>query len=166
MMRAVPASSWTFSAGTGETASVEDPTSDVGILPRILAIMELFTAQEGCLTVPQMVERSGLPKSTAHRLVRQLAGVGFLVRDGHGYWLGTRLLMLSRHGYAARLREVAVPELQHLLDMVNGYVHLAILEGDRPVSVECFRRHDADLPIPTQPGAALPPHSTALGKAL
>jgi DNA-binding IclR family transcriptional regulator len=58
--------------------------SDYGVksLQKIITILECFSAVDKSLSVAEIVERSGLPRSTAHRLVLSLRQIGLLDQDG------------------------------------------------------------------------------------
>src|ERR1700685_3536094 len=61
------------------------------VLGRSAAIMEAFDGAQQVLSLADLNKRTGLPKSTLHRLVDQLCQVGWLERDHGGYRVGLRM---------------------------------------------------------------------------
>ncbi|MFA1545882.1 helix-turn-helix domain-containing protein [Actinomadura chokoriensis] len=52
------------------------------LLRRAVAVLTAFRADDGGLGAAELARRSGLPKSTAHRIALDLAEAGLLERDG------------------------------------------------------------------------------------
>jgi hypothetical protein len=81
------------------------PASEV--TSEVLAILEAFEKSWGSLSLTDSAEKSGLPLSTAHRLVNELTDWGFLSRGVNGrYQLGIRLWELAQNT-GRQLREAA-----------------------------------------------------------
>ena len=57
--------------------------------------MEAFNGAKQVLSLADLNKRTGLPKSTLHRLVDQLCQVGWLERDHGGYRIGLRMFELG-----------------------------------------------------------------------
>lgn len=117
-------------------------------------------------TVSEIATATGLPLSTAHRLVRQLTAWKILEHTDDGdYCVGLPLRLIGGAGGATtNLEEHACPVLQDLSDALDADVRLGVL-GDHEVSyIEKPRgRH----PVTTfSQGATVPGHATAMGKAL
>ena len=67
------------------------------VTSKVLAILEAFEKSRGALSLTDVAEKSGLPLSTAHRLVNELIDWGFLSREPNGrYQLGIRLWELAQ----------------------------------------------------------------------
>jgi DNA-binding IclR family transcriptional regulator len=132
----------------------------------VARLVDAFDAATPVLALSELTERTGLPKSTVHRMAEQLVDLHWLDRTPLGYRLGMRFLELG--GLVAgrnHLRDRAMPYLQDL-QMATGHpVHLAVLEAGEVVVVEKVWGHNAP-PLPTRIGSHLPAHATALGKAL
>lgn len=75
-------------------------------LARYNHILEVVsTASEG-LSLTQLVEQSGLPKSTAHRLASSLSVAGYLAMQADGrYILGPALMELLKRSFAASAKD-------------------------------------------------------------
>jgi DNA-binding IclR family transcriptional regulator len=138
------------------------------VLGRIAAIMDAFDQGgqgEQVLSLVQLSERAGLPKSTVHRLAEQLRGFGWLERDHRGYRIGMRLFELG--GLALQrneLREAAVPHLHALANRTGLAVQLGVLDQSEVVYLE--RVLVGDYRLPTRLGGRMPAYCTGLGKAM
>jgi DNA-binding IclR family transcriptional regulator len=135
------------------------------VLGRVDCIMGAFDSADSALTLHELTERTGLPKSTVHRMVDQLAAIGWIEREVPGYRIGMRLFEIG--GLAARhnrLSDVACPHL-HALSVATGLaVQMAILDGCDAVYLE--RIPMKGFRLPTRQGGRLPAYCTALGKAM
>jgi DNA-binding IclR family transcriptional regulator len=148
--------------GGGASETVEPSRSLVG---RLGSIMDAFDHDRSVLTLVVLSRRSGLPKSTAHRLAEQLCDLGWLERDYRGYRVGMRLFELG--GLAVghhQLREAALPHLHALATRAGAAVQLGVLDGDEVVYLE--RALVGPYRLPTRPGARMPAYCTGLGKAM
>lgn len=135
------------------------------VLGRVDCIIGAFDGFDGPLTLHELTERTGLPKSTVHRMVDQMASIGWIERDIAGYRIGMRLFeiggLAERH---RRLSDVAHPHL-HALSVATGFaVQMAILDGSEVVYLE--RIPVRDFRLPTRQGGRQPAYCTALGKAM
>ena len=83
-----------------------------------IAVLELFGASGGGLSIEDIVARSGLSHDMAGRILAALAGFGLVVPGSDGtYSLGRRLLGLaSRVGWVESLQLAARPALTRLRD--------------------------------------------------
>ncbi len=135
-------------------------------LARGLSLLDLFSARDEILSISEMSRRSGIPKSTAHRLVADLVQWGALDQDQKGFRIGRRLFELGHlvPGYRA-LRDVAVP-YTHTLNEVTGLTsNLAIRDGRDVMYLEKIASRKLRVPH-SRGGGRLPMHCTALGKAI
>jgi DNA-binding IclR family transcriptional regulator len=129
-------------------------------------IIGAFDANSPTLSLSHLTERTGLPKSTVHRMADQLVEFKWLERTPTGYRLGIRFfevggLVASR----THLRERSLPFLQDLQSATRHSVHLGILEGRDVVILEKLWGHES-ANLPTRVGGRMPAHCTAAGKAL
>jgi DNA-binding IclR family transcriptional regulator len=145
--------------GTAESAT---PTA---VIDRISLVLDAFDGP-GRLTLAQIVRRTGLPRSSAHRMLERLVQLRWLRRSGRDYELGMRLVELgSLAVHQDRLVRAARPLLGELHRATGLVVHLAVLDG--PDVVYLDKVGDSPLaPIPTRVGSRQPAHCTAVGKAI
>jgi IclR family acetate operon transcriptional repressor len=139
--------------------------NDRGILARMFRILDAC-ARDGELTLSQIAAGTRLPKSTAHRMVKQLVAHGALEGVDHTFRLGPRLFELGvLVPYHRHLRDIALPFIEDLYEVTHEIVHLAVLEGTEILYVEkiCGHRHVA---VETGVGARMPANCTGLGKTM
>ncbi|MGF0313263.1 IclR family transcriptional regulator [Rhodococcus sp. IEGM1428] len=137
----------------------------LSVLQRSALILDAFPGGSA-LTLAEVATRTGLPRSTSHRLLVDLAELGWLTRRGNTFELGMALFELGeRVGLKHRLRSAALPFMQDLFAVTEQTVHLAVRDGHDAVYVEKIHGHSS-LPLPSSIGGRLPLTCTAVGKAL
>jgi IclR family transcriptional regulator, acetate operon repressor len=135
------------------------------VLGRAFRVLAAFDST-GELTLDALVSRTGLPRSTAHRVVSQLTQERALERSDHGWRLGTRMFELGQLvAREQRLRERSLAYMQDLFAATGETVQLAVADGDEVLYVEIISGH-RKVPSPSRRGGRMPLHCTALGKAL
>lgn len=153
-----------MAGGTGEPGS--------GMLERAARVLGSFSELEPTLTVGGIVERSGLPRSTVHRIASELVAIGYLQRGRGGYEIGRGLFEVGELSpLSLRLREASLPGLHRLSTLLAGEnAHLAVLSDDDPATAEALyvARVTGPSAIPTlsRIGGRHPLHATGVGKAL
>jgi DNA-binding IclR family transcriptional regulator len=134
-------------------------------LEKVAVVLDCFPGGSD-LSLAEVCERSGLPRSTSHRLLVELVGLGWLKRVENRFELGMALFELGeRVDLKHRLRSAALPFMQDLYAVTGQTVHLAVRDGADAVYVEKIHGHSA-LMLPSQIGGRLPLNCTAVGKAL
>lgn len=112
--------------------------------------------------------RLGIPKSTAHNLLRTLESLDFLVQEpaDKRYRLGPRIFQLGLlYFHSTQLLVHVLPHLRRLADQTRETVKLAILsDGELLVLVAIESPHQ--LHTRGDEGRRAPVHCTALGKAI
>ena len=137
----------------------------MSVLQRSALILEAFPGGMA-LTLTEVSTRTGLPRSTTHRLLVDLAEIGWLARRDNAFELGMALFELGeRVGLKHRLRTAAMPFMQDLFAVTEQTVHLAVRDGHDAVYVEKIHGH-VSVPLPSQIGGRMPLTCTAVGKAL
>jgi IclR family transcriptional regulator, acetate operon repressor len=136
------------------------------LLDRAFDLLGQFTPERSELSLAELTERSGLPRSTTHRLARQLESLRVLERTRRGWRIGVRIFELGQLvPTQQRLREQALPFMGDLYEATRGTIHLAVLEGSDVVYVEVIAgRHK--VRSPSRRGGRVPAHCTAVGKVL
>lgn len=131
-----------------------------------MQVLQAFRPSGGTLRFSDIMRRTGLPKSTVHRLIDQLVTMGMLVRSPDGYSLGVPLFELSELvPVRLSLREAALPFMQDLYEATHQTVHLGVLDGLDVVYAEKISGHSA-ISLPSRVGGRLPLNCTGVGKAL
>lgn len=136
-------------------------------IDRAVALLDCFVDRQE-LNVRDLSERTGLHKSTAHRILMAMQYNGLIEQDPASgrYHLGLKLVKLGE--YAVRrldLRLVARPYIEELAARARETIHLGVMDGDKVVMID---RVDGPDPSSTLslPGRLFPLHCTALGKAM
>ena len=136
------------------------------VAEKLFAIADAFAGRED-LSLSEIASRARLPLSTAHRLVGEWVEWGGLVRGDDGrYRVGMRLWRLGvRQPTAFRLRRIARPYLDDLLESTGEHVHLAVRDGLGAVYLERLSGAGAVDAI-SDVGSRLPLHATGVGLVL
>ena len=146
------------------SATVE-PATPTAVIDRISLVLDAFEGP-GRLTLAQIVRRTGLPRSSAHRMLERLVQLRWLRRNGRDHELGMRLVELgSLAVHQDRLVRGAGPLLAELHRATGLVVHLAVLDGPDVVYLEKVGDRVCSS-LPTRVGARRPAHCTAVGKAI
>jgi DNA-binding IclR family transcriptional regulator len=129
-------------------------------------IIETFEGQRRRMTVSEISRRSGVPKSTVHRLAAELVQHGYLERSDNVYQLGTRLFWLGqRVPEYEDLRQAALPDMVSLYQSAGQPVYLGVLGLGEVVYVEKLLG-TRGIRSPRPVNARAPIHATASGKLM
>ncbi len=129
-------------------------------------ILDTFDSPLRRCSLQDVAARTGLPSSTAHRILDQLVQLGWVEHGTSGYALGWRARQLAgRVDATAELREAAAPFLHDLAVHTPFIIHLAVLDGPHVRYLDKVGGHDA-TGVPSRVGGLLPAHLTAVGKAM
>jgi DNA-binding IclR family transcriptional regulator len=124
----------------------------VGVLDKAVAILE---ATVDGASLAELVERSGLPRATAHRLAQALEVHRLLIRDTQGRWRPGPRLGEFANAAPDVLLTAAAPVLTALRDQTGESAQLYLRRADERVCVAAAERSSGlrdTVPI----GAALP----------
>jgi len=100
-----------------------------GVLERITTIMDCLAEAPGRMLLDEVVETAGLPRSTAFRLLSQLADFGWVDHGAGGYTVGPRLMHRGASADIEELRSYASPVLNDLASSTRSVAHMAVLRG-------------------------------------
>ncbi|PXY22359.1 IclR family transcriptional regulator [Prauserella muralis] len=140
--------------------------NDAATAARLTALLTAFSPGDETLGVSELARRTGLPKSSVHRLAGHLVTHGLLEREGTGLRLGLKLFEIGQLAVRQRgLVDAARPYLADLREATRNTVHLAVLEGTEVVYLDILRGPDAPR-LPSRIGGRFPAHATAVGKAI
>lgn len=134
---------------------------------KMARVLDCFSRTRGSLSLTEIVERTGLPRTTIHRIVASLREIGMIDQDGPrgNYRLGLRMfhygsvvmanLDLNRHAH---------PHVLTLHQITGEIVHLHIFDGSQMVCIDREEMGDVRNTTLTVIEAA-PVHCTSVGKA-
>ena len=137
------------------------------VLHRHLRILEAFDAWHPFLTLSEISDAAGLPRSSTHRLIGELEHEGLLERlPDRTYRLGVRLWeFASRTPGAVGLREIARPWLGAVHERVRQHTQLGVLRGHDVLFIERMSTPDAVVNA-TLIGGRIPLHASSSGLVL
>ncbi|MFY1669634.1 IclR family transcriptional regulator [Plantactinospora sp. WMMB334] len=154
--------------GTLDDAKPASTNYHAHALTRGLALLELLAEGPQPMTLIEMHQRTGLPKSTLIRLLAVLAEEEFVVRvdERPAFRLGHKVLRLSTaYVGALDLSVVAGPYLRDLA-AVSGYTaNLGLLDGTQVLHV-CVEEPSRPIRFMAHTGSRDDSYCTALGKTL
>ncbi|WP_430332823.1 IclR family transcriptional regulator [Rhodococcus sp. ACT016] len=139
---------------------------EITAIGRTTEILKTFRDSPGVLSAAALVRRSGMAKTTVHRMLGDLVRVGLLERVGKDYRLGLLLFELGESVPRQRnLREAARRHLSALREATGHNVGLCVLDGFEVVYLDVFRGDDGPR-LPQQIGGRWPAHASCSGKAI
>lgn len=135
------------------------------MLGRAAALLGAFDERSPVLGTAELARRTGLAKSTVHRLAAELCESRLLAREGTGFRLGEWLFELGELVPLRRtLADAAQPIMEDLKEATHHRVHLAILQGTDVVYVKILG--GAAMGLMSREGGRLPAHATGVGKVM
>lgn len=141
-------------------------SAPASMIERMTLILDTFDGSAPVRTLVDVAERTGLPRSSVHRIVDQMIRLRWLAHAPGGYRLGTRALELGGLAIAhTDVRDALGPLLHELCRGTGMVAHLGVLDGPEVLVVDKAVARGAD-PLPTRLGGRIPAHCTAVGKAL
>lgn len=136
------------------------------MVERMTLIMDCFEGSNSLLLLEEVTRRTGLPRSTVHRILDQLVRLEWVEHTRNGYRLGRRVVNWGvREAGHLDLRAAAAP-LLHEMAVTTGLVaHLAVLDGASIEYLDKIGGRGA-AGVASRVGGRAPAHCTALGKAM
>lgn len=134
-----------------------------GVLERVTLIMDCLGEAPGHLLLEDVAGITGLPRSTTFRLLRQLAGLGWVGHGPGGYVLGPRLDRRGLSSDYGQLRAAASSVLNELAVQTGMVAHLGVLEGG---FVDYVDKIGPDAAIPTRIGTRIFAPEATCGMAI
>jgi DNA-binding IclR family transcriptional regulator len=134
------------------------------VVSRAAGILRALDGEHRGLSLSELAERTGLPRSTVHRLVTALGVEGFVVGAPGRTRLGPELARLALHS-RGELQVELRPHLEDLYRTLDETIGLSVLEHQ---GVRFVDQITANHPLQaiTAVGELLPAWSSASGRAL
>jgi len=133
---------------------------------RLFALLEVIAQKDAPFSLQAIVDDTGLPKPTLHRMLSQLETAGILQRDGNGrhYSTGQRLVRLAESLlFNSTTRGARHAILRRLVEAVGESCNLTAFSGNEVLYLDRVETA-APLRFTLQPGSRVPAHSSATGK--
>jgi DNA-binding IclR family transcriptional regulator len=140
--------------------------SGIQVLSRSIAILRALEGEIAGLSLSQLAERTGLPRSSVHRLTTALEAEKFLsaASPTGGVRLGPEIMRLAQ-SVRPDLRTILHQTMESLYERVNETVDLAVLDGDQLRFIDQIAAPHR-LRAVSAVGDTFPLHCTANGKAV
>lgn len=142
------------------------PSEKPQLLEHIFALLDCFSTDQAELGVREAARLSGLPSSTAGRLMTGLKDIGVLTQnpDTHLYALGGKVLAWAGvYTSTLDVRRKALPIMEELNRTTRETISLYLMEGDERVCVEHFESTQ-NVRIVARVGRRLPIYAGSAGK--
>jgi IclR family KDG regulon transcriptional repressor len=146
-------------------------TSDryrIHVIDRAAQILDCFGFDHQELSVSEIGAKTGLHRSTAHRILMALEYNDLIKQDPDTskYHLGIKLFKLGHQAVSQlNLREICRPFLSRLMNDTRETIHLAVLDDDQVLYLDKVEGPHA-LRMPSRVGRHIPTYCTSLGKAM
>lgn len=130
-------------------------------------IEHVVTEQANGMSFTEILKRSELPRSSAHRLVKELTALGVLTyqTETKTYRGGFSLAALGAQVTSnLDIRQSCRPALKGLQDQLGNVVTLSICGEDSGIYIDKIEPQDFGLRLHSEIGKSFPLHCTAMGK--
>lgn len=153
-----------------DAARQAGPTELAGETPtlRLFSLLELISTHDQLFTLQGLVEETGTPKPTLHRMLAQLEGAGLLIRqdDGRHYGVGVRLRRMAENLLINDIYHGARHAvLQSLVKELGESCNVTAVSGSEVVYLDRVETAEP-LRVTLQPGSRVPVHASASGKMI
>lgn len=139
---------------------------DVKSASRVMAVLELVSIHPQGLTLSEICEKIGMPKSSTHELLSVLEQGNFLQLDHKRFRIGIKVFELGQT--ASRNLDILKairPHLKWLSSQSSMTTQFGILECNEVIYLSKIK-NVAGISVESQVGSRLPAHATALGKVM
>ena len=159
------------SGGTWREGASDNPKNQVQSVTKAFAVLRAFGPDLPELTVAEVAARTGLDRGTAFRLIRTLAGLGYLraaVPDGsRRYRLTLKCLELGFSALSAGdLPGHAAPLLRELVPGLADAGSLGVLDRGEVIYLARIEAGLEGHGVVRRPGSRIGAYATALGQAI
>jgi len=140
----------------------------IHVIDRAAQILDCFGFDHQELSVSEIGAKTGLHRSTAHRILMALEYNDLIKQtpSTSKYHLGIKLFKLGHQAVSQlNLREICRPFLSRLMNDTKETIHLAVLDDDQVLYLDKVEGPHA-LRMPSRVGRYIPTYCTSLGKAM
>lgn len=149
----------------GDASRASDGQYYLRSIGRAIEVLDSFDGVSP-LSLKEISRKVDLPESTLFRVLLTLEKHAYLEQHVDGtYRLGRKLLFGWLVDRADKVRELARAEMEMLANQFNETVSMAYLYDDRIHVLESMETFH-EIRISNKPGRVLPPHCSAMGKAI
>ena len=154
--------------GASNVSTPADRCADASSASKALALLDAIAGSQKPVGVSEMALLMGMPKSTAHRLLKTLESHGLVGRVGAKYRLGERFLDFAeaaRRSAYGSLNDAAVEPMTWLFERMGTIVQVGVLKGSDVMLLDKITGADGTR-IRSRPGSRFAANGSALGKSL
>lgn len=142
--------------------------SNVQSLERALTLLNILSDHPDGIQISRLAEKTGLSKSTIHRLLSTLLNMKYVTQDPktEKYGLGYQVMYLSRNMTAnSGLISSARPILESLCEDINETIHLCVEDNAEVVYIDKIESSQT-IRMYSRIGSRNPMYCTGVGKIL
>lgn len=138
----------------------------IQVIERMMSLLDVLSDTTEPATLKMLSKATGLHPSTAHRILAMMTHSRLVERhDASTYALGIRLLELGNIvKMRLNIREIALPFMQSLHEIVGEAINLAIRDEDEIIYLERTSSGRSLVRVVYLVGGRAPLHLTSLGK--
>ncbi len=144
--------------------SEQDSAYQIRAVARVCEILNRLAAARQGVTLGEIAQLTGLPKSSVFRYMATLESFRYVEHDDGTYRLGSAVAPLQA-SHLDRLIAMARPYLEKLRDLLGETINLGRLEGSHVIYLDIVESRSG-VRLSARPGTRDPIHSTAMGKAI
>ena len=135
-------------------------------LERAMVILE-YLAEHGTASASELIESSGIAKSTAYLLLKEMLQLGLISQNDRGHYrLWVRLIALGERASAQLdIRETSRPHLEALMERIGLLCHFGIFDGDTAYYILKIESQSS-ISVRSYVGKRLSLYRSGLGKCL
>lgn len=132
-------------------------------------ILEAVAAERAGLAFSEVVDKTGFPKASVHRLLKELVDLSALSFDETSRRYAGGLLLASLGAHVTSnydVRKTARPHLEALHSRTGSVATLGIRDGETGIYLDKIEPADFMIRLHSEIGKSFPLHCTAMGKVL
>lgn len=133
---------------------------------KALDVLSAFEGNRSSLSLTELAAHADLPLSTTHRLVADLVQAEFLRREPDGRLRPGRRVWKIGQNAGRALQDAVRPRLVELHRRTGHTAQIAIRDGGHALVIDRVHGSAGRTDPSSRPGARLPLHACAVGKAL
>jgi DNA-binding IclR family transcriptional regulator len=139
---------------------------ELSAIVKIFRLLEELGSHESSVPLNVLARASGIPKPTAHRVLRQMCDIGYVEREAGGsYRLTSKIRYLSGPSAERQLLSAGESILEELHRQLDETVNLAVLRNSDVVYLRVLETRQS-LRRVVEANCVDPFHCTALGRAI
>ena len=151
---------------TQAMAEQQAEKGSIQVIERMMSLLDVLADMPDPVSLKILSQNTGLHPSTAHRILAVMTSAAIVERHDVGtYTLGIRLLELGNIVKSRiNIRQVALPFMQQLHELIGEAVNLGIRHDDEIIYVERTSSGRSLVRVVYLVGGRAPLHLTSVGK--